>query len=395
MRYMLRVLCGLSLVAMLVLPTLLEACPFCAEQRGPTLVGDYNQAAMVLYGKFTNPKLDATGGLEGGTTDFVIEEVFKADPIIKDKKKITLPRYLPSAKNKFIVFCDVYKGVIDPYRGVEVQPESDLVEYVRGAVAVKDAPIGKRLRYCFDYLNSADLEVALDAYREFAKAAYSDYKEMARSLPAGKIADWLRDPKTPAFRYGLYASLLGHCGGAEDAKLLRTMIDDPDKRRSSGIDGMLAGYVLLLDKQGEAKQGLQFLRTALDNPKEEFLLRYAILRTMRFFWTTRPDVFSKTDIVNTVALTLKHSDMADFGIEDLRKWQRWETAPQVLQLFTQKSHDVPVIRRAILRYALQCPAPDAREFVHQQEQRDREWVQETRELLALENENTKTEAVQQ
>jgi hypothetical protein len=99
--------------------------------------------------------------------------------------------------------------------------------------------------------------------------------------------------------------------------------------------------------------------------------------------------------VDTVALTLKHSDMADFGIEDLRKWQRWETAPQVLELFTQKSHDVPVIRRAILRYALQCPAPQAVAFVRQQEQRDREWVQETRELLALENENTRTEAVQQ
>ena len=43
-------------------------------------------------------------------------------------------------------------------------------------------------------------------------ADYKDYHEMAKHLPADKIAKWLQDPNTPAFRYGLYASMLGHCG---------------------------------------------------------------------------------------------------------------------------------------------------------------------------------------
>ena len=31
--------------------------------------------------------------------------------------------------------------------------------------------------------------------------------------------------------YGLYASLLGHCGTKAHAKLLKSMIEDPEKRR--------------------------------------------------------------------------------------------------------------------------------------------------------------------
>src|SRR5437868_1381738 len=212
-----------------------SACPFCSEERGPTLVGDFNQATMVLLGTFSNPVL-GKGGLEDGTTDFTIEQVLKSNDIIKNKKMLTLPRYLPNAKkNQFVIFCDVYKGNIDPYRGVEVQPGSDLVKYLTGAVSLKEKTSAERLRYCFDFLNSSEFDVAIDAYREFAKADYKEYMDMAKKLPPAVLTGWLKDPKTPPYRYGLYASLLGHCGTAEHAKLLRQMINDPEKRKGSGI----------------------------------------------------------------------------------------------------------------------------------------------------------------
>jgi hypothetical protein len=357
------------------------ACPFCSEERGPTLVGDFTQAAMVLLGTFTNARLDPNGGADGGTTDFVIEDVFKNHDIVANKKKITLPRYMPQAKNKFIIFCDVYKGMIDPYRGVEVPPGSELVKYLKGASALRDRPIQERLRYAFDYLNSSELDVALDAYREYAKADYKDYSEMARGLPADTLARWLRDPKTPAYRYGLYASLLGLCGNAEQAKLLRSMIDDPQKRMGSGLDGMLAGYVTI-----QPREGCAYVQDMLKDSKQEFLMRYAALRTVRFFWDQRPDLVPKTDLVQGMASVLDQPDMADFAIEDLRKWQRWELTDRVLDLFNRETHNVPVVRRAILRFALRSPAPRAAAFVEEQRRRDREWVSDTEELLRLESE---------
>jgi hypothetical protein len=347
---------------------------------GSTLVGDFDQATMVLVGVASNPML-GKGGLDEGTTDFTIENVLKSNDFIKDKKVITLPRYLNNPKkNKLVIFCDVYKGKIDPYRGIEVTPDSDLVKYLSGAVALKDKKAPERLRYCFDFLNSAELDVAIDAYREFAKADYKDYKDMAKKLPADKIAGWLKDPKTPPYRYGLYASLLGHCGNADDAKLLRQMIDDPEKRKGSGIDGLLAAY-LMLDPKG----GWTYVTDLLKDGKQEFLIRFAGLRTLRFLWDQRPDLVPQKELVQGMTQLLPHVDMADLAIEDLRRWKQWDQTDKVLNLFDKKSHDIKFIRRSILRFALQSPSPRAAAFVLEQRQRDAQWVKDTEDLLKLDN----------
>jgi hypothetical protein len=376
-------LLGLFALAWFPVPNTASACPFCMDERGPTLVGDFNQASLVLLGTFTNYRPGTGDDVLGGKTDFVIEKVLKPHDVLKTaakNNKIEFRRGVPATKSKFVVFCDVYKNEVDPYRGVEVPSDSDLVSYLTRALAVKDRPAPERLRLCFEYLNSPDLDVSLDAYREYAKADYKDYKEMAKSLPADKLAAWLEDPKTPAYRYGLYASLLGHCGDpAKHGKLLRSMIDDPEKRRGSGIDGMLAAYLML-----QPKEGWHYLKGVLKDGEQDFLMRYAALRTARFLWGERSDLVAKADLVEGVASVMNHPDMADFAIEDLRKWQRWELCERVLELFTKQSHDVPVIRRAVLRFALQCPSPRARTFVAEQRRRDADWVNDAEELLRLE-----------
>src|SRR5687768_6299895 len=153
---MARMLEALSIVTPLCLAVAqpAPACPFCSENQGPTLVGDFAQASMVLYGNFANAKPGADG--LSGTTDFVIEKVVKDHELLKGVKgkTITLPRHVAFAKNKFLVFIDVYKGALDPYRGVEVQPGSDILSYLEGAVKLEKAPAAERLRYCFDYLQS-------------------------------------------------------------------------------------------------------------------------------------------------------------------------------------------------------------------------------------------------
>src|SRR5437660_2285960 len=309
------------------------ACPFCSMQ-GQTLVGDVNQASMVLYGTFSNAKPGAGDEFGGGSTDLQIDSVIKKHEILVekitttdkrevlvDKKLITLPRYMPdqNKKMKWLVFCDVFKGKIDPYRGVPVAADSDMVKYLKGALEIKDKDIGARLRFYFDYLDNKEVEISNDAYKEFGNADYKDYRDMAKSLPADKIAKWLEDPNTPAFRYGLYASMLGHCGTAKHALLLHTMLEDPQKRVSTGVDGVLAGYTML-----QPKEGWEYTRSILKDPAKEFMLRYAALRAARFFWDSRPDVLPQKELVAGVQLLLDLSDIADLAIEDLRKWIRWE-----------------------------------------------------------------------
>jgi hypothetical protein len=208
---------------------------------------------------------------------------------------------------------------------------------------------------------------------------------MAKTLPADKLAGWLNDPKTPQFRHGLYSSLLGHCGTPEHAKMLLDMINDPEKQKASGLHGLMAAYMML-----EPQKGWKLLKDVVQDKDKPFLFRYQGLQTMRFVWDSRTDLIAKDEktakdeIVKGVAGVMKVPDMADFAVEDLRKWHRWEYCGDVLGLFGQKNYNTPIIRKSILRYALQCPMPPAKKFVAEQTARDREWVEETRELLDLE-----------
>lgn len=358
-----------------------RACPFCTMQ-GQTLTTEIGQASMVLYGTLQNANLTPNAGFNEGTTDLAIEAVIKDNDVRAGKKVITLTRYVPTdpkSKDKFLVFCDVFKGKVDPYRGMAVKGDSTIAKYLEGALQVKDKDLNARLHYFFDYLDDADIEVSNDAYKEFANADYKDYRDMAKTLPADKIAGWLRDPNTPSFRYGLYASMLGHCGKDEHAKVLRGLLDDPDKRVSSGIDGILAGYVLL-----KPKEGFAYLTGILKDPAKDFPLRYAGLRAVRFFWDSRPDVLAHPELLRAVNELLEQSDIADLAIEDLRKWQQWQVADRILALRNKSSHDVPIVRRAILRYALCCPGKEAAAYVEELRKKDPRMVQDAEELLKLE-----------
>jgi len=349
--------------------------------QGETLTTQVAQAGIVLYGTLekATPRPGSTD-LGEGTTDLVIERVIKDHEARKGRNRITLARVINvEKKDKFLVFCDVFKDTIDPYRGLPVKADSDIDKYLLKALTLKDKPVAERLRFFFNYLDNADVEVANDAYKEFANADYKDYRDMAKGLPADRIARWLKDPNTATFRYGLYASLLGHCGKDEHAALLRSLLDDPGKRVSSGVDGILAGYTIL-----KPKEGWEYIRGILKDPSREFLFRYAALRTARFFWGQRPDLVPKKDIIDGVCLLLNQSDIADLAIEDLRKWSCWDTAPKVVALYDQKSHDIPIIHRSILRYCLNCPDPAAVDLVKRLRAKDPQMVKDAEELLKLE-----------
>ncbi len=342
------------------------------------MVGDFANAQMVLFGTFKNAKLGG-GVLDEGTSDFAIEKVLKNHEIVQGKGMITIPKYVDRPKSKFLLYCDVYKGRIDPYRAAEVTEESQLLKYIEGAIALKDKSISERLRYCADFLTSPEMEVSMDAYREFAKADYKDYMNVAKKLDPERIAGWLRDSKTPSYRYGLYASLLGHCGGPKHAELLNSMVLDPEKRKNASVDGLFAGSIMI-----QPKESWKFLLSHLDNPKEDFNMRYACIRTIRFLWDQRPDLIDKNELAAAMVAAAKHPDVSDFAIDDLRRWKRWETSKFVLGLFNEKSHNVGVIQRAILRFGLQSPESEAAKFVEAQRKRDLEWVRDTEEILKLE-----------
>ena len=364
-------------------------CPFCALESEPTLIKSYGEAAMVAYGYFTNPKIDSKNSIEGGTSDFVIEKVLKNHDILKGKTFITVPKYMPDMKEKkFILFCDVYKENVNPFRADEVLPGSELLAYLTSSLKFMDDDMPKRLRHCFDFLASPDLAISMDAYREFAKADYADYKDMAKKLPAKTICEWLKDPATPTYRYPLYASLLGHCGDPkEHGDFLRALLDDPLKSEITGLEGVMAGYVML-----QPKEGWEYMqKLGKNDDPNRFNVRYAVVVTLRFFYDYRSDVLSKDQVKKGMAQLLDVPDVSDFAMDDLRNWQAWDMTDKILDLFKKPSHDNPIVDRAILRFALCSKTPRAAEFVAAQRKRDPVWVSDTEELLRADQPAIKTD----
>ncbi|MFO0947713.1 MAG: hypothetical protein U1D30_17620 [Planctomycetota bacterium] len=358
-----------------------SACPFCSNM-GKTLAENVDEAQVVLYGTLFDAKLnpEAKPGEPDGSTTLDVITVIKDHPIVQGKKQIVLPRYLPAAqtdKVEYIIFAEVVDGRVDPYRGMPVDSK-EFVDYLAGAVKMAKAPAAEKLAFFFKYLDTEDINISGDAYKEFANAPYATVQAAAKAYDPDKLIAWIHDPKTPSYRIGLYGCLLGVTGRAQDAEVLRKIIDSPDSRPLTGVDGIMGGYCVL-----DPKNGPNYVLGLLADPGKDFNLQYAALRTVRFLLTDVPTV-DKKEVFTKLQKALAIPDIADLIIDEFRKNKVWDPADQILALYGNPKFDIQVIRRAIIRYALKCPSPKAKDFVTNLRKKDPQLVADVEEILKFE-----------
>lgn len=368
------------------------ACSICGGglQSGQSFRENAAKADLVLLGTLSNPQLKPNADLidASGTTDLIVEKVFKPAGMTAERKVVVLPRYVPvDAKNptKFMVFCAVYKDKagqtrIDPYQGFAV-PSAAIPEYLQGILALDPRDRMGALLYYFRHLDHADPLIADDAFLEFFKASDQEIGQLAGKLPADKLRRWLQDSKMPVVRVGLYAFLLAACGDDRDASLLRALLDGPAERARAALEGILAGYIQL-----RPREGWQLAQAMLGDRERPFLERMAVVRMLRFYHAWKPEE-TRVQVLSCQRVALDQGDLADLAIEDLRRWQDWDLTTEVLAQFGKKSHDAPIMRRAILRYALSCPTPEARGFATTVRQADPELVKDVEMSLQFEKRN--------
>ena len=366
-------------LAVLALPSPSPACSLCGGifNQQKTLRQDWEKARLVLYGTISNPRLTADG--KGtGTTDFNIDKVLKTDPILGNTKVITLNRYIPvpDSKNppRFVVFCDVIQGKPDPHTGRSVRSQA-LLDYLKGIEMLKGKENSQVLQFLFQYLDHEDQTLADDAYLEFIRSSDADIGKAAKALAPEKLRGLVQNPKTSPERLSLYAFLLGVCGKEQDAGLLRSMIDRPTEQTIKALDGILGGYINL-----RPREGWELARNILANRKLPFPPRYAAVRTIRFYHGWKP-AESKTEILRGFDNLIEDGEMADLAIEDLRQWKVWDLTGKVLAQYGKPSHNAPIIKRTIIRYALCCPLPEARRFVDSVRRQDPDTVRDLEEGL--------------
>jgi hypothetical protein len=376
---------GIAL-AILAVPFSSKACSLCDSslRARNTLREELDQAKIVLYGTVANPVFNKRPGAPpgSGTTDFHVERVVLDDPILAGAKNIEVPKYLPvpdpASPPKFILFCSVKNGQLDPYHGRFVKSDA-LVPYLTGILAVRTKDRTTQLKFFFQYLDHEDSMVSDDAFLEFARLSDAEVGAIARHLPSAKLESLLKDPKSPPERLGLYAFLLGASGNDKQAAgLLRHMLDQPGERTTSALDGLLSGYIHL-----QPHEGWELAAKMLADSKKPMNQRVAVIRTLRFYHAWKPAEYKK-EILHCMAVTIADGEIADFAIDDLRQWKTWDLTKLVLAQYGKASHDSPLARRGIIRYALCCPQPEAQKFVTAIRQRDPELVHELEESLEFE-----------
>jgi hypothetical protein len=371
------VVCGTALL----LASPARPCSLCQSQvQTATYRQDAPQSKLILFGTITDSRI-VPGEAGKGVSTFQIKIALKSDPWLGKKTSVEVPRYVPVSDPKdppkYVLFCSLSGDKLDVFRGAPVKSEA-AAAYLKGLLAADGKGTADVLRHCFDYLEHSDKELAADAYLEFAKATDRDIAAVAPKLSAEKLRGWLKDPATPEQRLGMYAFLLGGCGGDADVKLLRAMIEKPSDRTTPAFDGLLGGYIQL-----RPKEGWEAALSILKDEKRPFALRFAVVRTLRFYHTWKPEE-ARERVMQGMAAVLGQSDAADIAVEDLRRWKAWDLTGDVLALYGKKGFDAPLMQRTLVRYALTCPRDEAKRFADDLRRRDPELVRDVAEALEFE-----------
>jgi hypothetical protein len=372
-----------ALIILATLATPAAAKPFFVQHKPSTLRLESLEAPVIVFGHVENArKIMVNGDHVESITDLVITAVIKNHPILAGKKKIQIQSYLPvqnSMKPRtFLIFADIYKGQLDVYRGIECTPA--VVQYVRELLALDAKDRLKQLRHYFNFLDHADVKIARDAFEEFQDTARAELAKFAKTLEPDKLRLWLQDTKKPAAERDLFAFLLGHCGTNMDATLLHALIQ---KDSPHVLDGHLVGYVLL-----RPAEGWSYLSKMTKDAKQEFGVRYCGFLAAEYFYTARPDVIAKKKVVDLFDALLDQDDFADLAMHKLREWKDWSLTDHVLSCWKKQSHQKPVIKRAIIYYALQCPQAQAAKFIAAACKTHPDLVVEIEEIAAAEAEYT-------
>jgi hypothetical protein len=377
---------ALALCVWAALPCSTEACSLCDSslRARNTLREELEQAKAVLFGTISNPQLNKKPGAPPGSgiTAFHVDRAILDDRARGGRTTLEVPNYLPvvdpANPPKYVFFCSVKDGQLLPYHGRVVKSDA-LLAYLAGILAVRGKDRTQQLQFFFQYLDHQDQVVSDDAFLEFARLNDVEVGSIARHLPVAKLRALLQDPKTPVERLGLFAFLLGASGNDKEAAgLLRHMLVQPTERTGGALDGLLSGYIHL-----QPREGWDLTAKILGDNTRPFNQRQSAIRALRFYQAWKP-AESKKEIMRCMAVIIADGEIADFGIEDLRQWKAWDLTPQVLALYGKASHDSPLARRGIVRYALSCPQPEARQFIAALRQRDPDLVREQEENLEFE-----------
>jgi hypothetical protein len=224
------------------------------------------------------------------------------------------------------------------------------VEYIFNAPS-NQLPQRLRLPYYIAFLEHADTEISIDAWAEFARSQYTDVKCVSDQLSRPKLRQWISNSQTTPERLGMYGMMLGLCGDQSDAEFLREQMGVPgsDDFRF-GAEGLMGGFLLLSGVNGLELLERSRIRPATASTDDVVSVVYA----MRFIWSYEPELVPAARLRQSMRLVLDWDDLQETAVIDLARWQDWDAAVRLIELYDESAPDRESLRASIREYMRLC-----------------------------------------
>lgn len=205
----------------------------------------------------------------------------------------------------------------------------------------------KRLEFYVRFLEYPDPTIANDAFAEFVNAPSEDIFAMADRLPREKLRRWLLDEKLSSGRQSGFGLMLGLCGNADDAELLKRRILESRPPRF-GIEGLIVGYLLLTGEHGLDT----LVQARLKNEETEDGELAAFQNALRYFWTYGNGRIPRPPIEAAMRLFIDNPVLASGAITDLARWKDWSVQPRLVTLYGTPGYEDKQNKEAIVGFLL-------------------------------------------
>lgn len=346
------------------------ACPFCSAV-SQTIRQEVAVMDAVVIAEATR---DSVRDEESGAVQLRVVKVLKGEQLVKPESMVTAVYFgeIPVGR-RFML-----SGVDPPNLQWSCLPlTSESEAYVLNVLELPDDGLA-RLKFFQDYLQSDDTMLSRDAYDEFAITPYPVVQSLRPYMDHDQLVQWIKDPEMPADRKRLYLTMLGVCGSEDDVPMLESMLTSTQPSSRSGLDALIACYLLLA-----GEPGLELINESfLANAQAPYADTYAAIMALRFHGT-EADKIPRSVLVESLHLVLERRDLADLVIPDLARWGDWSQIDRLVKLFVEAEEDNNWIRVPVVNYLRACPKPEAETALEKLREIDPESVRRAGSLFSI------------
>jgi hypothetical protein len=156
------------------------------------------------------------------------------------------------------------------------------------------------------------------------------------------------------------------------------MLKSTDSAQRTGLDALVACYLLLAGESGLKLVDEQFLANA-DAPYAD---TYAAIMALRFHGT-EADKIPRSTLVKSLYHVLDRKDLSDLVIPDLARWGDWSQIDRLVKLFMEAEVDNNWVRVPVVNYLRACPKPEAAAALEKLREIDPESVRRASSFFAV------------